>query len=224
MEKGIIMKTVTVAQMKQIEHNAAQSGLSYTQMMENAGTEAAGFLTALQPSVHTITIFAGKGNNAGDGFVAARLLKVAGCNVTIVLSDGVVQTPDARLNLEKAKACGILVLDFAEETACIAEHLKSGTFIIDAIYGTGFHGILRPNMRLITKLINSSDCPVLSLDIPSGVNADSGEADPDAIRAAWTIVFDSLKPAHTLDSSALFCGKIVPVDIGIPEKCHEISE
>lgn len=218
------MRTVTVAQMKQIERSAAEIGLSFTQMMENAGAKATEFLLSQTPAIKSAIIFAGKGNNAGDGFVVARLLKKAGCEVTTVLTDGIPQTSNACLNLEKLTALGISVLDFLEETSAITAQLQNTSVVIDAIYGTGFHGALRPNMRLVTEVINASGRPVLSLDIPSGVCADTGDCSPGTVHASWTIVFDSLKPAHRLNNSIPFCGKIIPVGIGIPEDCHEILE
>lgn len=218
------MKTVTVSQMKQIEKNAAESGLSYTQMMENAGARAADFLLAQTPPARSAVVFAGKGNNAGDGFVAARLLKKAGCEVTVVLTDGLPQTADTCRNLEKIQAMGIPVFDFLEETAAVTAQLKNACVAVDAIYGTGFHGALRQSMRLVTEVLNAGGRSILALDMPSGVSADTGEVSPGAVRATWTMAFDSLKPAHLLEKSIPFCGEIVPVDIGIPAECHEILE
>jgi NAD(P)H-hydrate epimerase len=89
--------------------------------------------------------------------------------------------------------------------------------IIDAIYGTGFHGELREPVRRITALINRSNAPVYALDIPSGLNGDTGEADQDTVRAECTIAFHRLKPAHDVEKCAEFCGRIVCISIGIEE-------
>ncbi|HCC02923.1 MAG TPA: NAD(P)H-hydrate epimerase [Ruminococcaceae bacterium] len=218
------MKTVTVSQMKQIEKNAMQNGLTSTKMMENAGSKAAEFLLQKQPSIHSAMIFAGKGNNGGDGFVAARLLKKAGCDVVVVLTDGMPQTKDACLNFERLKLMAIPVFDFSEDTEPVTLQIPCVSVLIDAIFGTGFHGILPQNMRLVTSLMNRCGRPVCSLDIPSGVCADTGEFSPDTVQASWTIAFDSLKYAHVGGPGIFLCGETIPADIGIPEKCHEILE
>lgn len=89
--------------------------------------------------------------------------------------------------------------------------------IVDAIYGTGFHGELREPVRKIARLINRSKAAIYALDIPSGLNGDTGVADEDTIRAGCTIAFHRLKPAHLMEKCAGYCGKTVCLSIGIDD-------
>lgn len=208
------MRTVTSAQMKQIEKNAAESGYSYLEMMESAGTAAVRYITEkMGPGAQTIFIYAGRGNNGGDGFVAARLLTQRGYQVKIILVEGEPRTEDARVNYKKAADLKINISGLPVK--------EQPDLIIDAIYGTGFHGTFQDAVRSAARQMNSSPAAVFSLDIPSGVNADTGERDRDAIRSDYTIAFDSLKPAHHLENSKPNCGIIFCADIGISDFCHE---
>jgi NAD(P)H-hydrate epimerase len=208
---------VTSAQMKEIERSADEAGLSYYQMMENAGIGAAEYMAAEFPvSGKKVLIFCGKGNNGGDGFVAARELHEIGASVKLVLVEGEPKTEDAVTNKRICETMKLPMLGMSEEDE-ITVSAGEADLIVDAIYGTGFHGGLREPVRRITALINRSKAAVYALDIPSGLNGDTGEADPDTVRAECTIAFHRLKPAHTDGRCAGFCGRIVCVSIGIEE-------
>lgn len=210
-------EAVTSAAMKEIERNADEAGLSYYQMMENAGTAAAEFISSEFPVLcKNILIFCGKGNNGGDGFVAARKLHEEGASVKLILAEGEPKTEDAVTNKKLCEAMRLTMLGMSE-TDKITAAAGEADLIIDAIYGTGFHGELREAVRRIAVLINQSKAAVYALDIPSGLNGDTGEADPDTVRAGCTIAFHRLKPAHAAGSCAGFCGRIVCVSIGIEE-------
>ncbi|HWQ80120.1 MAG TPA: NAD(P)H-hydrate epimerase [Anaerovoracaceae bacterium] len=208
---------VTSAQMKEIERNADAAGLSYYQMMENAGSGAAEMI-ASEHSVErkTVLIFCGRGNNGGDGFVAARKLAEKGAAVRLLLVEGEPRTEDAIKNRQLCRDMAISVSDFPEslETGLFAD-IEAADLIVDAIYGTGFHGSLRGPARTAARLINRSKAAVYALDIPSGLNADTGEADEDTVRAGCTIVFHRLKPAHANEAGVRYCGRIACISIGI---------
>ncbi len=209
--------TVTSAQMKEIERNADEAGLSYYQMMENAGTGAVEYIAAEFPVTgKRVIIFCGKGNNGGDGFVAARKLHEFGAAVKLVLAEGEPKTVDAVKNKQICEAMGLPILGMSEEDETTFS-AGEADLIIDAIYGTGFHGELKAPVRRLTDQINRSQAAVYALDIPSGLNGDTGEADPDTVRADCTIVFHRMKSAHVDDKCAEFCGRIVCVSIGIEE-------
>ena len=137
---------VSCARMKELERATDASGLSYYQMMENAGNIAANRIIEItmatrqrpHPSGRQLTarIFCGKGNNGGDGFVVARLLKQKGWDVSLVLVDGEPQTPDAITNYELTKDLGIPAAALGAKADC-------PDVVVDAVYGTGFHGRLR---------------------------------------------------------------------------------
>ena len=203
---------VTVAQMKQIEHDADGAGLSYTQMMENAGQAAARVLLE-EKDFRTAAVFCGAGNNGGDGFVLARALHEAGKLVKLVLVGGNPKTADAILNWEKAQVLNIPI----KPLDTLAEEEKSWILnadtVVDALYGTGFHGELRPAGRATCDLINQSKGFCLALDLPSGLNADTGVAAEGTVQANLTITFHASKPCHRLNPEQ--CGKTKIVSIGV---------
>ncbi len=205
--------TVTAAEMKEIEKKAAMQGLSYEQMMENAGTAAAEFIrTKEKIKGKSILVFCGKGNNGGDGYVVARKLLQEGADVKIVMVDGEPKTEEALKNKQHCVELSIPILGINDLTVQIVD---KAYIIVDGIYGTGYSGALKEEAHSATKLINDSPARIYSLDIPSGVNGDSGAADPDAVEAYYTIVFHRYKPAHKMASTQKYCGNIVCVDIGI---------
>ena len=209
------MRTVTAAQMKQIERNAFEQGMPYLQMMENAGTAAYRGIRERFPEARSLAIFIGKGNNGGDGSVIARLAAADGLMIQLILVEGAPVTDDASLNFERIKDnVNVSVVSIDELGAA------DGDVIVDALYGTGFHGALREAGAKACALMNASGAPVAALDLPSGVNADTGEIAPGAARADVTFAFDSYKKLHAIAASAEMCGEIVLADIGIPEKCH----
>lgn len=209
--------TVTSAEMKEIERKADEAGLSYYQMMENAGAGAAAFISSEFPvQGKRVLIFCGKGNNGGDGFVAARKLLEEGASVTLVLAEGEPKTADAATNKRICETMDLPMLSLSEADE-IAAAMGKANLIVDAVYGTGFHGELREPVREIALLINRSKAAVYALDIPSGLNGDTGEADPDTVRAGCTVAFHRLKPAHADERCAEYCGRIICVSIGIEE-------
>ncbi len=213
------MRIVTAAQMKQIEKNADASGLSYLQMMEHAGSAAYQIIRQEQPDMKTLVILAGKGNNGGDGFVVARLAARDGLTVHVILVEGLPVTSDAKTNYNRLADLSVTVSQLDE-----IDRLPAADVVIDALYGTGFHGALRPAGAKACRLMRESGAFVAALDIPSGIHADTGTVSDGAVHADLTISFDSYKYAHTADVSVPCCGKIVCADIGIPDYCHNLTE
>ncbi|MHC1721675.1 MAG: NAD(P)H-hydrate epimerase [Aminipila sp.] len=226
-------QTVTCAQMKEIEQKANESGLSYYKMMENAGNSAVKVIIDKLQVIRNredsiinkinVVIFCGKGNNGGDGYVVARELALKGMDVTVVMADGNPKTEDAIKNTNIVLRRGIPVIDAKAYFDVIPEILQAADIVVDAIYGTGFHGVLPKNVRACTKLINEKNNKnvfsikkvVFALDIPTGLNGDSGEPDIDTVVADYTIAFHRTKPVHNLKEAIPYCGEIVVVDIGI---------
>lgn len=201
---------VTASQMKEIEKKADEAGLSYLQMMENAGTAAYIIMKEKFPEAESITVFAGKGNNAGDGFVVSRLAAKEGKKVEVILAEGMPKTKDAIANFELLKGLPVKITAIGEAAAP-----PFADIIVDAIYGTGFHGDLRPSGKKACGLINSSEGAKVSLDVPSGVNCDSARAAEGAVRADLTISFHAFKPVHVSKEAEAYCGESVLADIGI---------
>lgn len=208
------MNEVTAAEMKQLEQRADAAGLSYRQMMENAGAAAARLALRAVPEAKSAAIFCGKGNNGGDGFVAARHLANAGLAVRLYLVEGEPVTTDAVYNCGLARDMGlpVLALDALNQPEQ-AEFLKGADLVLDGVYGTGFHGALRPAGLAAARWMNEAPGKVLALDLPSGLEADSGNAAEGAVQADLTVTFHAAKPCHRL--AAAQCGRVEVADIGI---------
>ena len=215
---------VSCDRMKELERATDESGLSYYQMMENAGNIAANRINEItmatrqrpHPSERQLTarIYCGKGNNGGDGFVVARLLKQKGWDVSLVLVDGEPQTPDAITNYGLAKELGIPVADLGAKA-------DRPDVVVDAIYGTGFHGRLREKGAAAAAEIadaKAAESVVFALDIPSGMGGDltdESELDERCVKADHTVTFHAKKAVHLQDFAAKYCGQVIVADIGI---------
>ena len=208
------MSEVTAAEMKRLEQQADAVGLSYRQMMENAGAAAAALALRAWPAVKSAAVFCGKGNNGGDGFVAARHLANAGLAVRLYLVEGEPVTTDAIYNCGLAREMGLPVLaaDALDEPEQ-ADFLQNADIILDGVYGTGFHGTLRPEGLAAARRMNEAPGRVLALDLPSGLEADSGTAAEGTVQADLTVTFHAAKPCHRL--AAAQCGRVEVADIGI---------
>ena len=205
---------VTAHEMKEIEHIAAENGTPYIEMMENAGKEAAKeIINAYNISGKIIAVITGKGNNGGDGYVAARYLEQAGALVMVIMADGLPVTTDAKTNFERCCKAGIEILQYESKTSDIL--LDGADYIIDSVYGSGFHGEFRDNILSAVRAVNTSDAKVIALDLPSGLNADTGDSAADSVSADLTIAFARLKKAHITQNGMRLCGKIILADIGI---------
>lgn len=205
--------TVTAAQMKQIERAADAAGLSYRQMMENAGCRACESICRRCPKPQTAVVFAGKGNNGGDGFVVARLLAQEGARVRVILCEGAPVTEDAICNFEQL--AGVEIWPFDEIGEVQEAEVLACDVVVDALYGTGFHGALRPSGLRAADMMNRAAGQVCALDLPSGLNADTGEAAQGAVRADWTVTFHARKQGQDAPGAEAFCGEIEVADIGI---------
>lgn len=219
-------RIVSVAQMKERERVANETGVSYYQMMENAGTAAYEIIKNEFASLKNMLIICGKGNNGGDGFVVARLAANDGINVQIVLAEGEPVTEDAKTNYRILPESVKVVVESeqivnsvtAAHPNIIVDASNSPTatrpdVIVDALYGTGFHGSLRDSGMAACELMNFSGAPVVALDIPSGCEADTCKVADGAVDVDITIAFDSWKKIHVSNNPN--CGKTILADIGI---------
>lgn len=211
-------RIVTAAQMKAIEQAGNAHGLSYLQMMENAGLSAYKELAQEFPQPGKLLVVCGKGNNGGDGFVISRAAASDGWNVTVLLAEGEPKTPDAITNFNRLKGLSVEIC-----SSCSALKTEQFDIVVDALYGTGFHGSLRPAGFAACELINcqrANGAVVLAVDLPSGIHTDTGGAAEGAVCADLTVTFDSYKPLHFAPASAPLCGKVVCADIGILDEWH----
>ncbi len=211
------MLILTGEQQRKVEEKAVAQGISDEQMMENAGAAAASFLDS-RYDIHgkTVAILCGRGGNGGDGFAAARLLNAAGARAVIILCDKTPTRSAAARMYKRALSAAIPVVDFMLESEAAARALRDSTVIVDAVFGIGFHGNLPEDIKKLFIFAMSLKKPLVSLDIPSGVAADSGLADDGAITADQTICFIAKKPAHIMKVSAEYCGECFVADLRVP--------
>ena len=217
------MKIVAAAEMREIDRaTTAKFGLPSLTLMENAGSAVARFALLRYPEANRITVVCGKGNNGGDGFVAARKLHEAGRDVTVVLLGSPDETKgDAREMLRRLPLSPTSVTSSHEltRTASLFRHTN---LIVDAIFGTGFRPPLPELASGAVEFIKESTAPVISVDIPSGADADSFEIEqPHGCRSSAIVTFTAPKPGIVF--SALTRGPIVVADIGSPDEAISSS-
>lgn len=204
---------VTNQQMKEAERRFNESGTSYYQMMENAGTRCAEFILGSVPESAAILVMCGSGNNGGDGLVITRLLRQDGRNTAVMLVSGLPRTTDAAENLKRLPA-GTPV--YSPEQS--AEAFSAADCVVDCIYGTGFHGELRGEVPDIIALANRCKFRI-AVDVPSGVNSDSGELDERCFKPTHTLVLAAMKQGLLNAPASDILGEVHLLDIGIGEDC-----
>jgi NAD(P)H-hydrate epimerase len=199
------------AQVRELERLAIASGVSGDELMKRAGAAAFELLRQRWPRAHSVAIVAGVGNNAGDGFVVARLAKAAGLAVDVLSV-----APEAKLAGEAARsaaecrAAGVAIDAFDRRKVGRAD------VVVDALLGTGLSRPVDGDMRAAIESINAACAPVLSLDIPSGLDADSGWPNPTAVRANTTLTFLGLKQGLFLGDAADHCGRVEFDGLAVP--------
>jgi ADP-dependent NAD(P)H-hydrate dehydratase / NAD(P)H-hydrate epimerase len=216
------MFIVTAAQMQEMDRRTIQEfGIPGRVLMECAGRGATRvFLERLyRPGSGRVGILAGRGNNGGDGFVMARYLAQRNIEVTVFLLAGTADVKgDAAANLRLLEASGTPVIQVPDEHTFTArtKDLRHQHYWIDALLGTGLKSDVRGFFRRAIEFINASRRPVLSVDIPSGLNADTGQPCGTCIRADATATFGFAKIGHVVHPGAAYCGRVSVIDIGIP--------
>jgi len=210
------MDILTVQEMRELEQAAAESGLDYLRLMENAGSAAARVIRGrYQLADAPVVVLCGSGNNGGDGFVIARKLLEEGARVSIALMAGKPVTPQAAEMFARIAAV-VPAVSYAEDPGTVSDMVHTADLIVDAVFGIGFHGGLPDNLRPLFRQINRAAVPVAAADIPSGMNANTGAADPDALKAEITVTFTAAKPGFFADGAENLLGQLIKVSIGIP--------
>lgn len=210
------MKIVTAAEMREIDRVTTEKfGVPSLTLMENAGSAVARFAMRQYPGAKRITVVCGKGNNGGDGLVAARKLLERGRNVVVVLLSSIDQVKgDAGANIKRLPLSRISIAS-AEQLGDNGRFFTETDLILDAIFGTGFRPPLPELAAKAVEAIATSRAPVISVDLPSGADADSFDLDqPHACRSNAIVSFTAPKPGVIF--SALTCGAIVIANIGSP--------
>jgi NAD(P)H-hydrate epimerase len=194
----------STAQVRALDAQAINElGIAGYTLMKRAGEAALRFLRTRWPMAHRIVIVFGRGNNAGDGYVLARFAHAAGLTVTVLSGAPPGQLHgDARRAYEDFRASGGAERPFAPE------QLAAGELIVDALLGTGLKGSVRADLAAVIRVINASGRPVFALDIPSGLDGDTGAPLGEAIRADATVTFVGMKTGLLVGDGPEFAGNV----------------
>ncbi|MEM2995602.1 MAG: NAD(P)H-hydrate dehydratase [Candidatus Bathyarchaeia archaeon] len=213
---------ITSREMRALEINSEYFGVSRLQLMENAGRNVALEIASRFKPEKPIAVFCGLGGNGGDGFVAARHLASLGFKVTVILAGKAKEIMDKEA-LENWKA-----LQFLKKTILIHEVYDSSLMpeikaeiIIDALLGTGAKGRLKPPISQLVQKINAMNAIKVAVDVPTGVDADTGEILGEAVKANLTITFHKTKIG--LEKAREYVGELVVMDIGLPKEFENFA-
>jgi hydroxyethylthiazole kinase-like uncharacterized protein yjeF len=210
---------ITSEEMAALDENCKFFGLIPLQLMENAGANVANEIKKRFKSEGTsVTIVAGKGNNGGDAFAAARHLHGFDVKIILIGRSKDLKTEETRRNMRILKENGFDIAEITDSSEL--KTLYRSEVIIDAIFGTGISGKIREPEATAIDLINDANAFVVAVDVPSGLDPDTGEAEK-AVRADLTVTFHSAK--RGLLSAKEYVGELVVADIGIPDGMERLA-
>lgn len=203
----------TAAQVRELDRLAIEEqGIPSLTLMERAGADALDALTGRYPGAMNLVVLCGGGNNAGDGYVLARLARQAGLEVRVIAL-----VEPGRLKGDAAASAQKYLQTGSVETALA---LEGADIIVDALLGSGLNRPVEGSFAEAIELINAASVTVFALDIPSGLNADTGVCLGSAVRADATITFIGLKRGLFTAEGPEFCGEILFSDLGTPAGIH----
>jgi len=217
------MEILSGAQMRNVDRRAIESmGISSLLLMESAGRGIAQAILAEYTDLvsREVVVICGKGNNGGDGLVVARHLVRHGVDARVVLlARGDDLSGDPAVNLQAAKGSGVEIIEAPDATTWsrVQPLLENGPLVVDAILGTGVRGGARGLVAHVISDLNRAACTLVSVDLPSGLNADKATVDGDAISAETTYALCRPKLAHVLPPASPRAGRWQVVPIGIPD-------
>lgn len=219
------MKLVTSESMRAIDSECMDNlGIPGLKLMENAGVGTVRFIERRLGIADgtKVTVVCGKGNNGGDGFVIARELKSRRAAVGIYLAGRREDVSgDARANLDRLSRDAVIELTDGRSVAKLVEAMTKSDLVVDAVFGTGFQGVPRGLSGTVIDQINLCGRPVLAVDVPSGLNATTGVAEGECVRATWTCTMGLPKRGFYLHPGRTYVGEVHVVDIGVPPKAVE---
>ncbi|QDT45932.1 Bifunctional NAD(P)H-hydrate repair enzyme Nnr [Gimesia alba] len=215
------IKRLSRAEVRSVDQRTIEEfGLPGVALMENAGRGVFELLLSLKVT-GPVKICAGKGNNGGDGFVIARHLDNAGIPVQIfLLADPEHLTGDAAINYQVASRMGIPIQSdpVLSDPDALRTFLSDADWIVDAFLGTGVQGTIRPPFTTAIQIVNQAAGNKLAVDLPSGLDCDTGLSLGDCIIAAQTATFVAEKKGFAIPESKQFTGAVHVVDIGAPRQ------
>jgi hydroxyethylthiazole kinase-like uncharacterized protein yjeF len=216
------MRVLNSAQMREADRRTIDDiGIPSLVLIENAGRQAVAAMEAMHSDLleRQVAVLCGRGNNGGDGFVVARTLAQRGVDVSVFLIGRVADVRgDARTNLEILGRLGLTVVEVADSQAWELHfsEVSDCTLIVDAIFGTGLNAPVSGLIESVVADVNASGIPVVAIDLPSGLSADSAEPIGPSIEAGLTVTLAAPKLPLVLPPGETRAGDIVIADIGIP--------
>ncbi len=218
------MKDISVKRARYIDITTQKKyGISGKILMENAGLRTAELALKIieaKRAMKRICVICGKGNNAGDGFAAARHLINAGANVSILLlykPDTFSENANYNYSILKKLKAKIKFSGEKDTAGSYKNAIRQNFLIIDAVFGIGFKGKLSTRFIDLFSAINASKKIILAVDVPSGLNADNGSINPICVKADYTITFGLAKKGFYLNQGPGVCGKIIVDAITFPK-------
>ncbi len=224
------MRVLNSSQMREADRRTIEDlGIPSLVLMENAGRQVVAAVEAIHTDLaeRQVAVLCGRGNNGGDGFVVARTLLQRGVDTSVFLIGQVSEVRgDARVNLDILGRLGVTVVEIADGQAWELHfsEIEDCTLIIDAIFGTGLNAPLSGLMETVVADVNASGIQIVSIDLPSGLSADSHEPIGDSIEAGLTVTLGAPKLPLVLPPAETRAGDIVIADIGIPAEVFEALE
>jgi len=209
--------TLSRKQARQLDRRAVDVyGMASLMLMENAGRGVADRLCSLGIA-GPVAICCGRGNNGGDGLVVARHLDLRGYSVRVLLfADPAALPADAALNYRVLQHSDVPMRIIAPHD--LESELDACAWVVDALLGTGAQGEPRPPLDEAIRLVNAQKAPVMAVDLPSGLDCDTGQPARNTIRAAHTCTFVAPKPGFFVPEARQYTGTVHVVDIGAPRK------
>jgi hydroxyethylthiazole kinase-like uncharacterized protein yjeF len=220
------MRVVTATTMQDIDRQTIDTfGISGLTLMENAGQSCVDAVVEEFGAQGYAVVIAGKGNNGGDGYVVARLLRQAGWDVHVfILAEQGQISGDAATNLSKLPWEDVTYCPQAGQLPALhMDEITRADVIVDAIFGTGLRSDVTGLYQEAIEIINASGRPVLAVDIPSGIHGTTGRVLGTAVRASITVTFAFAKLGHVLYPGAQHTNKLIVADIGIPPNVMEAA-
>ncbi len=211
-----ITKLYSCQQIREFERLAIANDINEENMMQRAGSAAFNILQKRWPKARKIAVIAGKGNNGGDGFIVAKMAHLAGIKATVYhVADLNSYQGAARLALAACKKSEVEFIPFAGEID------RDVDVIVDALLGIGIKGPVRANFAKVIHVINQMPCPVLALDVPSGLNADTGMVQGCSVIADATITFIGYKRGLFTANAPAVCGEIFCANLELPQSLYQ---
>lgn len=221
------MRIVTAEEMQQLDQTTIRDiGIPGLVLMENAGLRVVDVIKDILKDVKgkTVTVFAGKGNNGGDGFVVARHLLNMGAEVRVLLlGDPKEIKGDAKVNLDILTAMNHKTHPIVNPNSINVVKLAmvSTDLVVDAVFGTGFKGAVNEHVGSVIEIINGAGKPVVAVDIPSGLEANTGKVHGPSVRATHTVTFGLPKIGLLIYPGVDYVGELIVGDISIPRAVAE---